>query len=128
MSRHVLDQDTDRDQLELARKAHIAALRLGQDWGDGNGPDSRIRSELHGSGITFHTHDQGFFHPTHRHATYGLVYYAVEKTELGKYLRRLLNHPQFDTHAKRLGKVIQVTSTYIEYWGVGRNEKVRLEW
>jgi hypothetical protein len=40
----------------------------------------------------------------------------------------LLRHSLFNTHAKRLGKVIKVTPTHIEFWEVGRSGKVKVEW
>jgi hypothetical protein len=57
-----------------------------------------------------------------------LVIYDVAANEMAEYIRKFLRHPQFNTHAKRLGKVIKVTPTHIEYWEVKRSGKIRINW
>jgi hypothetical protein len=40
----------------------------------------------------------------------------VKKQEAAEYTRRLLRHPEFDTVAKRMGKVIRVSPMRLAVW------------
>jgi hypothetical protein len=128
MSRHILDELTlKRTYLQLQQWG-ISVDKIGQGFGQAGWSDEQIRHELHGSGKTFHTRDRGYYKAKHCHATYCLVIYDVAANEMAEYIRKFLRHPQFNTHAKRLGKVIKVTPTHIEYWEVKRSGKIRINW
>jgi len=57
-----------------------------------------------------------------------LVYYAVKRKELATYVRRFLRQPQFNTQAKRMGKIIQVTPHQISVWALGQNSPEIVNW
>jgi hypothetical protein len=42
----------------------------------------------------------------------------VEKTETAWFIRKFLKHPEFNTTAKRLGKIVKVNQTLIQYYSV----------
>ncbi len=62
------------------------------------------------------------------HLSYCIAYYDVPLAEMAVYIRRFLRHPQFNTHAKRLGKVSKITTQRIEFWQVGHSTKSIIRW
>ena len=127
MSRQVLDEQI-RDTLYQMLKQRRSFDKVGDGFGQRGLEDEHICCLLHNTGKTFHSQDSDYYHPKNRHKSYCLVYYEVETPELVDYILRFLRHREFNTHAKRLGKVIKVTLQYIEYWEVGKQERTRVEW
>jgi hypothetical protein len=124
MSRHVLDElfdDAVHQQLRMWRMAHE---KVGAGFGQSGWLDEQILSALHGSRKTFHIRDQGHFKRGHCHPSYCLVCYDVPAQDTPLYIRRLLRHPLFGTHAKRMGKVIKVTPGRIVLGGPRDQETI----
>jgi hypothetical protein len=128
VSRNVLDELFEDEALQQLREWRVHVDKVGQGFGDAGWGDERLRVELHGSQKTFHTLDGGFYRPRHRHATYCLVYYEVSFKEAPAFIRRFLRHPAFNTHAKRLGKVVKVTTERIYFWEIGIKRQQSVEW
>jgi len=128
MSRHVLDELFDEFIYEQLKARRIAIDKVGAGFGETGWLDEHILQALHGSGKTFHTRDHGFYHRSHTHSSYCIVYYDVPLAEMATYIRRVLRHPQLNTHAKRLGKVIKVTTRRVEFWQRGRSTKSVMHW
>jgi hypothetical protein len=57
---------------------------------------------------TFFTHDVDFFERGLCHRNYALIWLDLSPIDAARYIRAFLRHPEFDTNAKRLGKVIRV--------------------
>jgi len=57
---------------------------------------------------TFISHDQDFWDQSRQHSRYCLVWLDTEETEQAQFIRAFLRHPEFNTRAKRLGKVVRV--------------------
>ena len=127
MSRQVLDEQIDVEWYRLLKRRR-SFDKVGDGFGRKGLQDEQIYHLLHRTGKTFHSQDSDYYHPNNRHKSYCLVYYEVKDAELVNYILRFLHHREFNTHAKRLGKVIKVTTQYIEYWEVGKQEKTRMEW
>lgn len=128
MSRHVLDELFDQTVYEQLKAQRIAIDKIGAGFGTSGWLDEHILQALHGSGKTFHTRDHGFYRRSCAHSSYCIVYYDVPLAEMAAYIRRVLRHPQLNTHAKRLGKVIKVTRQRIEFWQRGRSTKSMICW
>jgi len=128
MSRQVLDELFDETVHQQLRTWRISIDKVGAGFGQSGWTDEQILSALHGSRKTFHTRDQGYYNRHYCHPSYCLVYYDVPAAEMAIYLRRLLRHPLFNTHAKRMGKVIKVTSRRIEFWELRGAKKEKVEW
>ncbi len=128
MSRNVLDELFDEVVYRQLRAWRISIDRVGVGFGQLGWSDERIRKALHGSRKTFHTRDRGHYHRRYCHPSYCLVYYDVPAVEMAIYVRRLLHHPQLNTHAKRMGKVIKVAPKHIEFWQVNSTRKQRVKW
>jgi len=127
MSRQVLDEQIDVEWY-LLLKQRRSFDKVGDGFGQRGIQDEQIYHLLHGTGKTFHSQDSDHYRPDNRHKSYCLVYYEVRDKELVDYILRFLRHPEFNTHEKRLGKVIKVTTQYIEYWEVRKQERIRVEW
>ena len=57
---------------------------------------------------TFFSHDQDFWDQSRQHSRYCLVWLDTEETEQARFIRPFFRHPEFNTRAKRLGKVVRV--------------------
>lgn len=57
---------------------------------------------------TSFTHDVDFFRRELCHANYALIWLDLSPLDAARYIRAILRHPDFDTKAKRLGKVVRV--------------------
>ena len=77
---------------------------------------------------TFFTRDQGFYKASLCHARYSLVYLAVDKYESAIFVRRVLRHPQLNSQAKRLRKVVRVSSAGIALWLSHAQEEIHIDW
>jgi hypothetical protein len=128
MSRHVLDELFDESVFEHLKTRRIAIDKVGAGFGRTGWVDEQILQALHGSRKTFHTRDHGFYRRSLGHLSYCIAYYDVPLAEMAVYIRRFLRHPGFNTHAKRLGKVIKITTQRIEVWQVGHSTKSIIRW
>ena len=128
MSRHVLDELFDESVFRQLKAQRLAIDKVGVGFGRTGWLDEHILQALHGSRKTFHTRDQGFYHRSLSHNSYCIAYYDVSLAEMAVYTRRFLRHPQFNTHSKRLGKVIKITTQRIEFWQVERSTKSIIRW
>lgn len=78
--------------------------------------------------VTFFTLDFHFYKRELCHARYCLVCMDVKKQEAADYARRLLRHPEFDTIAKRMGKVVRVSSMALTLWRLNGGKEEYLNW
>jgi hypothetical protein len=53
---------------------------------------------------------------------------AVHISEAAIFVRRLLRHPDFNSHSKRAGKVARVSSGGISYWTINETRERRVAW
>ncbi len=127
MSRHVFDELTSAWELDEVRR-FLGLVTVGSGFGRRGMKDDELCRELRGSLKTFHTKDAGFFRPRHVHPSYSIIWYDVPSGALAPYVRRILRHHQFNTHAKRLGKVVRVAPTHIECYTRNVGEKINIAW
>jgi hypothetical protein len=74
------------------------------------------------------TRDDDFYDRQLCHAKYGLVHLAVERNEVALFVRRFLQHPLFDTQAKRMGTAIRVSATKLSVWRLDAEQQQAIEW
>lgn len=77
---------------------------------------------------TFFTRDEGFYEHRLCHRRYGLVYLAVDKYEAAIFARRVLRHSEFDTQAKRMGKVVRTSRAGMSFWRLHAEREIRVGW
>ncbi len=129
MRRHIFDENFPASAVQVVRQKVVSVAQLGQDWGVSGWLDvEQIFPQLHGSRATFHTLDAGLFKRRYSHRDYCLVYYDVPEAELAYWVLKFLRHRQFNTHAKRLGKVVKVSPAKLAYWALHEPRMKQLEW
>ena len=79
-------------------------------------------------GATFFTLDEDFYDYTLCHHSYCLVRLDILPKLSAFYIRRFLKHPAFDTETGRIGKVVQVRISGLEYLEVGMRRPKSLPW
>jgi hypothetical protein len=80
---------------------------------------------------TFITIDVGFWKRKWCDPRYCLIYFALtdaQQHRIPPLLRRLLRLPEFKTKAARMGKVVRVSMSHIDYWQWGDERVHRLGW
>lgn len=128
---NILDENIPRGTRDLLSNWHIRTRQIGRDIGLQGMQDEEIIRLLHdGPRVTFYTRDRDFHKGNLCHRNYCLVFLDVDvdAVELAQYVRRLQGHPLLDTQAKRMGKVIKVTTKELELWKVGAGSSERIEW
>ncbi len=113
----LLDENINQSQLLLLRSWRLRPRLIGQDFSRKGIQDEQIIPLLHElSRPTFFTRDQGFYDSELCHARYCIVTLAVHRYEAASFIRRFLRHTDFRTRAKRMGKVVRVSSAGIRFW------------
>ena len=126
---NVLDENIPDSQRQLLRSWRIKVRQIGYEIGRRGMKDEEIISLLHQIGqVIFLTRDLGFYHCRLCHANYCLVCLAVGQYEVASFIRRFLRHPAFNTQAKRMGKVVQVSHKGIRMWRLHVEEEEELTW
>lgn len=126
---NVLDENVPESQRLLLRGWHISVRQIGLDIArKGIQDDEIIPLLLHLRRPTFVTRDFDFYKPGLRHARYCLAFMDVGQYEVASFARRLLQHPMFETEAKRLGSVIRVHHTGMAAWQLGHEREQHYPW
>ena len=126
---NILDEQILENQRQLLRSWRIPVRQIGYDTGrKGLKDEEIIPLLLQFRKPTFFTLDFDFFESRLCHAKYAIVSMDVVKYEAAVYIRRLLRHPDFDTVAKRMGKVIRLSSMRIGVWRLHTEDEVFTDW
>ncbi len=126
---NILDENIIDSQRQLLRSWHISIQQIGYEVGSQGMKDKEIIPFLHQlRRPTFFTRDDDFYNRSLCHAKYCLVYMAVRKDEVAIFVRRFLRHQEFDTQAKRMGTVIQVSHTGLSAWRLYAENLIRFDW
>lgn len=126
---NILDEDINNSERLLLEQWRIRVRQIGYEVGRRRMTDQEIISFLQqGQRITFFSNDRDYFLKHLCHANYCLVYLDVEKNQTAFFIRRLLRHPEFNTQAKRMGKVGRVTTEHIYVLQLHAKEQRKLTW
>ena len=121
---YLLDENITKDQRELLKKWRFRVKQVGIDFENKGIKDEQIITLLQQiKGVLFITRDIDFFKKEFCHINYCIVFLDVEKNEVAYYIRKFLTHPSFNNNYKRLGKIIKLNQTYIQYY-VLKSEKL----
>lgn len=77
---------------------------------------------------TFFTRDGDFFEPSLRHPGYCLVLVGIGQNEVAAFIWRFLRHPDFNTQAKRAGRVVRISHTGLTFWRLRSQAQTHTEW
>jgi len=126
---NILDENILDSQRQLLLDWRIPIRQIGHDVGHKGLKDEEIITFLlQRRRVTFFTLDSDFYKRPLCHAKYGLAHLDVRKHEVAVFIRRMLKHPAFDTVAKRMGKVIRVSSAGLTAWVLHAEKEVAYEW
>ncbi len=126
---NILDENIVTDQRLLLRSWRVPLRHLGHDIGRRGIQDEEILPFLlQLPRPTFFTRDIDFYDRRLCHARYCLVYLAINRREVAVFVRRFLRHEAFNTQAKRLGAVVQVSQTGLSIWRLHAEEEIMLSW
>lgn len=108
---NILDENLPGNQRQLLESWRVHIRQIGFNIGRRGMQDEEIIPLLlQQRRTTFFTRDEGFYESRLCHARYGLVYLAVDKYESAVFIRRVLGHPELDSQARRMGKVVRISS------------------
>ena len=126
---NILDEQIPESQRQLLRSWRVPVRQIGHDVGQKGLKDYQIIPFLlQRRRATFFTLDFDFYRRDLCHTRYCLVCMGVKKEEAAMYVRRLLHHPEFDTVAKRMGKVIRVSSMRLAMWRLHAEQETYFDW
>jgi len=126
---NILDEHIPEEQRVLLKSWRIPVRQIGYDLGRKGLQDDEIISLLHQlRQPTFFTLDFGFYHRNRCHARYCLVCMDIYEDEAASFVRRFLRHPDFDTHAQRMGTVIHLSRKGLWAWQLHAEQEALLEW
>jgi hypothetical protein len=125
----ILDENVLDGQRLLLEAWRLPARQIGVDIGRKGLKDDQIPVLLREHrNATFFTRDADFYQPDLRHRSYCLVVAEVGQNEVAVFVRRFLNHPDFDTQTKRMGKVVRISHAGIAFRGLRSHSEVHVVW
>lgn len=125
----IIDEHFPESQRQLLQRWQLSFRQIGYEAGRSGIKDEEIIPFLlQQRQPTFFTLDAGFFKRNLCHAKYGLYYLDVEQYEAAAFIRRVLRHPSFDTHAKRMGFVARISHTGFTLWQAHGDSKLHIGW
>jgi hypothetical protein len=126
---NVLDENVPASQREMLLHRHVRVRQIGVDVGrSGMQDDEIIPLLIRLRRPTFFTRDEDFFDRQLCHARYCLVYLDVRRQEVALFVRRLLADANFNTQAKRMGKVVRVSHDGLTVWKSRVARATRFNW
>jgi hypothetical protein len=125
----VLDENILDCQRLLLIAWRLPARQIGVDLGRKGMKDEEIVVLLRGiRNATFFTRDAGFYAPNLRHSSYCIVVAGVGQNEAAAFIRRFLRHPDFDTQAKRMGRVVRLSHASLAFWRPRSQTQMHTGW
>ena len=126
---NILDENILEGQRRLLQKWSIPFRQIGVEVGRKGMDDLEIIRLLLGFRYpTLFAVDYHFYQRSLCHARYSLVYLDVAQPEAAHFIRRVLRHRDFNTHAKRMGVVIRASQTGLTTWQRNAEHEIHHEW
>ena len=125
----VIDEHFPESQRQLLKGWRIHFRQIGYEIGHKGLKDPEIIPLLlQQRRLTFFTLDSDFDKMKYCHSDYCMVFLHVDEYEAATFIRRFLKQKNFNTQAKRLGRVIRLTRTFISVRVCKAEQAVRFEW
>lgn len=126
---NIFDENVPESQRQLLRSWRIPIRQIGFDVGRQGLKDEEIISLLlQARRATFFTLDLDFYRRELRHHRYCLVCMDVRKQDAAIFVRRFLQHPQFDTAAQRMGTIVRVSPPGLTVWRIKAAHEIPVGW
>jgi hypothetical protein len=125
----VLDENFGRAQRDQLRRWRVRFRHIGTDVGRQGIADAQIVPLLHDlTHPTLLTWDRHFYDRDLRHPAYCIAFLDVRLSELARFARRFLRHPEFRSDAQRRGAVVHVGYEGIRAWRLRAETEERIGW
>ena len=123
----VVDENfVDRQRLKSFR---ISFRQIGFEVGRSGMQDEEIIPLLiHLPRPTLFTRDRGWYERGLRHQRYSVFVLEVKPMESATYVRRILRHPEFNSEAKRLGKIVRASHGGLTGWALNVSSEAHWSW
>ena len=126
---NVLDENIPRDQADLLRQWGVRFRSISRDLGyQGITDEDIVPLLLRLKKPTLLTRDEDFWDRYLAHPRYAVAWFDVEVEETAFWMKRFLTHPLFRTSAQRLGKIVRVRPSGIEYWSKNSAASSHVDW
>ena len=126
---NVLDEQIPEDQRRLLRSWRVPVRHIGYDIGRQGIKDPEIIPFLLAlRRPTFFSLDFDFYNRQFCHTRYCLVCMEVRQPHVATFVRRFLRHSEFDTAAKRMRKVIRLSSVQLVVQELHREGEIVFDW
>ena len=126
---NLLDENILADQRQVLLNWHVPFRQIGYDIARKGIKDDNIIPFLFAlRQPTFFTSDGDFYKRGFCHTRYCLVHLDVDESDTAVYIRRVLRHPEFSTHAKRMGVVIRASYSGLSVWRLHAKQELRYKW
>ena len=125
----VLDENICAEQKASLQTRGIRTRKVGVELAARGTDDDDLIPILHSlPEPTFFTHDRDFWRQSLVHPAYCIVWLDMEDGEAASYIRRFLRHPDFRTHAARLGKVVRVHADSLTFFDSRHGKAKQVPW
>ncbi len=126
---NILDEQVPEEQRRLLRSWRVPVRKIGYDIGRQGIKDPEIIPFLLTlRRPTFFSLDFDFYNRRFCHAGYCLICMEVRQSQTATFVRRFLRHSAFDTAAKRMGKVIRLSSVQLVVQELHREGETVFDW
>jgi len=126
---NILDENILKDQRDLLLKWGVRIRQIGYEVSrKGIQDEDIIPWLLQLRHPTFFTLDSDFYARSLCHRDYCLVCLDVRQDEAATFVRRLLRHREFNTQAKRMGKVIRLSTVGLSVWEIHGEKESNFAW
>ena len=127
----LIDENISEIEIWRLREWRIAVRQIGPDVAKSSIGDDNILPVLHRlKRPTFFTRDKDFWNRRLTHPRYCLVFLDIREREgeIAAAVRRFLRQPAFNTHSKRMGKVVRIHPAGLNYWQLGNRSLLAERW
>jgi len=126
----VLDQNIPTEERKKLDEWGIRTRKIGVDIGWAwMSDEGHIIPLLHSlRQPTFFTLDLGFYRRKFCHPNYCIVVLDISESQVAEFVRRFMRHKDFNTKAKRMGRVVKITTDGIYWWEISATSEKKLRW
>jgi hypothetical protein len=126
---NILDENIPIIERKELQERRVPVRQIGFGLGRSGMKDEEIIPFLHRCNRpTFFTRDLSFYKRRLCHNRYCLVYLDITEDKVAFYVRRFLRHPEWNSRAKRMGKVVRILPEKINFWRIKSNQEQSMSW
>lgn len=125
----ILDENIAESQRAILIKQGLNVKQIGFDLKYKGIKDEELMIFFHTlKKPTFISWDRGLYRKKICHKNYCIAYLDVREDEIAIFAKKLLKDKRFNVKAKRMGKIIKLTSMKIKFWEINKDKEQHLSW